>query len=140
MIGRRRWNRVFGRTEGIEPFPGRGGERRKWVGGIGIGIGSGSGTTCRIVDGFKRRLRFRLLPERQRKLSSSTVVYVTLLLHFLHTTKRNTKFYYFILFFYIYFIILPSISQSGRICLLRPSTSQPNSYLRIKPISSSQHF
>ena len=42
-----------------EAFPGRGGDRRKVVGGFGIGIG----TTCRSVDGFKRGLRLRLLPE-----------------------------------------------------------------------------
>lgn len=77
-----------------EAFPGRGGDRRKVVGGFGIGIG----TTCRSVDGFKRGLRLRLLPEWDRELSWSTVVYVTFLLHssfFTQTSTTSTATFHF---------------------------------------------
>jgi hypothetical protein len=76
MEGRRR-GRVFGGTNGMKPFLGRGRDGRKIV-----GIGNSRRTaTSSVVNGFKRGLRFGLFTEGKREFSSNAVVYFTFFLH-----------------------------------------------------------
>jgi hypothetical protein len=79
MEGRRR-GRVFGGTNGMKPFLGRGRDGRKIVGGFGIGNCRRSSASG-VVNGFERGLRFGLLTEGKREFSSNAVVYFTFFLH-----------------------------------------------------------